>query len=429
MKFPLRFVYVNKYCWEISLLTLLCHQEGQEYIKDLLKIENLHDIEINIKYPNDYDRRKRLFENSTGINALTNFIARVKQNPNPIALTQISTIDLEEADNTKFCRKLFYFLFIAFMPKNKKLISKIEIKFNNKDVKKLSEGEKKLILIKCMTTVLAKKNSLLLLDEPDSSLHIHRKKEIKDIIDVENRTTILTTHSPKLLKEFSDENIFILNDGETGVEVTSAKNINAIEHLTNGEFTIMDATLAISNSKDILLVEGTNDYNYIMKAIAMLSPHYNNFNFHIINCGGADNVPAVIEQSLLSIIKDSQLCLCTFDHDQAGRNNYKRIIDISTQNNKPNIKAMYHTKIDGTQHENNEDFYMENYFPVDSYKSLILDTINSKNSFKELEEYQKPKSIIQKKYETFDTSKFENFRVLLDKALQIQTEFHSPEVV
>lgn len=427
IKYPLRFVYVNKYCWEISLLTLLCHQEGQQYIKDLLKIDNLEDIEINIHYPRDYNYRKRLFENSTGVNALTNFVERIKENTNPLALTQISTLDLNEPDNTKFCRKLFYYLFIASMPKNKKLITKIEIKFNNKDVKKLSEGEKKLILVKCMTTILAKNNSLLLLDEPDASLHIHRKKELKDIIDVEKRTTILTTHSPKLLKEFNEENIFILNETENGVEVIPSKSINAIEHLTNGEFSIMDATLAISNTKDILLVEGTNDYNYIMKAIQMLSPDYNNFNFHIINCGGADNVPALIEQSLLSILKDSQLCLCTFDYDDQGRRNFSKVNAISVSENKPNIISMYHTKLDGSNHINNEDFFMESYYPVDVYRNDILNAVNSKTTFRDLENLKKdlqpPKSIIKGKYLQLDRTNFENFRVLLDEIITIQARF------
>ena len=89
---------------------------------------------------------------------------------------------------------------------------------------------------------------------------------------------------------------------------------------------------------------------------------------------------------------------------------------------------MYHTKLDGTPHINNEDFYMEDYFPVDAYKTDIINTINGKTSFKQLEEYQKPKSIIQKKYETFDSSKYENFRVILDETLKIKREFHNPPV-
>lgn len=425
LKYPLHFVYVNKYCWEISLLTLLCHTDGQNYIKDLLKIDNLEDVQINFTFANNYEQRKRRFENSTGVNELTNFIERVKENPNPLAITQISTIDLNETDNTKFCRKIFYFLFIASMPKDKKLITNIDIKFNDSNIKNLSEGEKKLILVKCITTILAKENSLLLLDEPDSSLHIHRKQELKEIIDVENRTTILTTHSPKLIKEFDDKNIFILNDTDLGVDIIPAKDIDAIQHISNGEFSILDVTVAIHNKQDILLVEGTNDYNYITKSIEMLSPDYKDFNFHIINCGGADNVPAVLEQSLLSILNESQLCLCTFDYDIQGRRNFDKIIEISTNENKNNLKAMFHTKLDNTPHINNEDFYMENYFPLETYKNDILNSINSKTTFKQLEEYQKPKSIIQKKYESFDSSKYENFRVLLDEILQIKREFHN----
>ncbi len=427
IKYPLRFVYVNKYCWEISLLTLLCHEQGQQYIKDLLKIENLEDLEINIHYPRDYNYRKRLFENSTGVNALTNFVERIKENPNPLALTQISTLDLNEADNTKFCRKLFYYLFIASMPKNKKLITKIEIKFNNKDVKKLSEGEKKLILVKCMTTILAKNNSLLLLDEPDASLHIHRKKELKDIIDVENRTTILTTHSPKLLKEFDDENIFILNETENGVEVIPSKSINAIEHLTNGEFTILDVTLGISSKKDIILVEGEYDLVYINEAIKRINllkaNKFKNFDFLIINCGSAGNVPAIFREIIQPYLKEDQLCIATFDKDGAGNDGINGVKKALNNVIPSNVKLMYHTTPDDW--DSSKDYFMEDYFPLVAYKPILENRIAQMSKIKDFSQLSKDtvKNIIHTSYKNFEDSHYANFELILDEFTRLQTEF------
>ena len=428
-----KLLYINKFSWEFALIALLSSDDPiiKSFIKDILKIGDNVEVQFTIE-----EKNYGLYEDNEALSLIKRLVSLQKESANnSIPIQTISTLELGQQNNKDLTQKLFYYLFITGMPvkgdkiKADKIIRKTEIKFDNIDVKKLSEGEKKLILIYTITHLLADNKTLILLDEPDAHIHIERKKDIIDIIDKEDCFTLFTTHSPKILNCINENNIkLIKNTKETGVEVLKLDRINALSEITNGEFSIIDATLALSTSKDILLVEGTNDYNYIMQAIEKLSPDYDDYDFHIINCGGADNVPAVVEQSLLSILKDSQLCLCTFDYDGQGRRNYDKIIEIATGEGKANLKAMYHTKLDGTAHVNNEDFYMEDYFPVDAYKTDIINTINGKTSFKQLEEYQKPKSIIQKKYETFDSSKYENFRVILDETLKIKREFHNPPV-
>jgi predicted ATP-dependent endonuclease of OLD family len=44
--------------------------------------------------------------------------------------------------------------------------------------------------------VLGNENSLFLFDEPESHLHISRKKEVKKYLDKPNHFSLLTTHSP-----------------------------------------------------------------------------------------------------------------------------------------------------------------------------------------------------------------------------------------
>lgn len=423
-----KLLYINKYSWEFALIALLSSEQPaiKSFIKDVLNIGE--DVEVQFTID---ERNYGLYKDNDALSFIKRLVdLQMESETNTIPIQTIASIDLNQKDNQDFTQKLFYYLFITGMPvkgdkiKADKIIRKTEIKFNGINVKMLSEGEKKLILIYTITHLLADDKTLILLDEPDSHIHIERKKDIINIIDKEDCFTLFTTHSPKILNCINENNIrLIKNTADIGVEVLKLDKINALSEITNGEFSIIDATLAFSTSKDILLVEGTNDYNYIMKAIEKLSPQYDHFDFHIINCGGADNVPAVLEQSLLSILKDSQLCLCTFDYDNQGRRNLDKIIEIATNENKKNLKAMYHTKLDGTLHINNEDFYMENYFPIETYKIDIINSINSKTSFKQLEEYQKPKSIIEKKYKTFGNSKFENFRVLLDETIKIQTAF------
>lgn len=430
----LQFIYINKYSWESALLTLLCHEQSIDYIKNLLGINDLQDIDISFVFYDDYDTRKEKYSiSNTSELTIPQFTDRIKNEQEldanlKLKVSQISSIDLgnlqNENHNNEWCRKLFDFLFLATMPKNKKIIKRINIEFNNKDVRKLSEGEKKLLLIKCISSVLADNNSIVLYDEPDVSLHISRKKEIKNLIENKNHFTVLTTHSPKLIKELEEKNVFIVNNNNASVEVIDTDTIRNIEHITHNEFSLVDATLMYSLNKDILLVEGTNDYNYILEAISKLSPQFDNFNFHIINCGGADNVPTVLEQSIVNLLKPNQKCVCLFDYDGQGRRNFQKIEDIVINSGNNNIIPMYHPKDDGTPHtgtNEQDNFLMEYYFPVISYKNIIINEFQNKNTFRQLSEYQQPKSIIQNKYKSFNSIYYSNFAVLLQQLISEQT--------
>ena len=427
----LRFLYINKFSWSNALLTLLCHNEGNRFVKKLLGIENLQeDIKIQFQFSEKYEDRKSKFSiantSELTIPQLTDRIKKEQkdQADQYLKISQIATIDLgnilNEHKNLEWCKMFFEYLFLATMPKDKKLIESIKIEFNNKDIRKLSEGEKKLILIYTITHLLADDKTLVLLDEPDAHIHIERKEEIIKIIDKADCFTLFTTHSPTILNCIDEKNIrLVKNSDDSGVKVIELDKIKTLRKITNGQISIIDRTLVLTTLKDILLVEGTNDYNYIKKAIEKLSPDYDNYDFHIINCGGADNVPAVVKQSLLSILNNSQLCLCVFDNDDQGKRNYKKIEEISKEKKKSNLKAISHTEID------KKNLYIEDYFPVDCYKDLMLKAICKKQSFTELQQHQTAKSIIEKEYEKFEKSKFENFRVILNKMIEIKNDFHS----
>ena len=424
-----KLLYINKYSWEFALIALLCsdNKSIKNFINNILGIQDDVYVEFDIddsnydNYPNN--------EALSFIKRLNGF--RLEQKSGKISIETIKSMDIGQKNNDDFTRKVFYYLFVTGMPvKSKKInadkiIRETKIHFNKIDIKKLSEGEKKMILIYAITHLLSDNKTLVLLDEPDAHLHIERKKEIIDIINSQNCFTIFTTHSPKILNSIDDKNIkLVKNLQDNQVKILKLDKVEVLSRITNGEFTITDATLAMSTSKDILLVEGKDDCNYIKKAIEKLAPDYDGYSFHIINCGGADNVPTFLEQSLFSLLNSNQLCICTFDHDKQGIINYNKILDIANCNNKNNIKAMYHPKVDKTEHKKGIDFYIEDYFPVESYKTKIIEVINNKDSFKKLQEYRKPKSIIEDNYKKFEKSYFENFKVFLDKTLEIKDEFH-----
>ncbi len=86
---------------------------------------------------------------------------------------------------------------------------------------------------------------------------------------------------------------------------------------------------------------------------------------------------------------------------------------------------MFHTKPDGTEHTDNKDFYMEDYFPVDVYKDEILNDVKAKSSFKQFDQLKSPKTIIEKTFEHLTALQYDAFRSLLDKTISIQKAFHS----
>lgn len=419
-----RLLYVNKYIWEYALIALLCMDKDsypkiKTFTEDVLKI-NDNDVKISFDFDfeniNDYPR-----------NSVIDFIEELNntqvKNNNELSIDQIQTSSYKVFSSTEVIREMFYSLFITGMPvKNKKaqinvdkIIRKTEVKFNNIDVKKLSEGEKKLILIYTITQLLADEKTLVLLDEPDAHIHIERKKEIIDIIKDSKCFTLFTTHSPKVLTGIEEENLVLIKNSDSRAEIMKSDKIRTIRDITNGEFSIIDATLALSTTKNILLVEGTYDCKYIKKAMETFSPEYDDLNLHIMNCGGADNIPTVLEESLLGVLSSSQKCICLFDYDNPGQRNYDKVKKITEERQLNNVFPMYHPKPDGSIHEGNEIFLMENYFPIEAYKNIIIDSIKKKETFEALSEYQKPKSIIQKIYVRLAPEHFQNFRVLLDK--------------
>jgi len=428
--------YLNKYSWDIALIALMCSNKDsvKEFLKEVLNIEvnELITVDFNFdisKYPN-YSKN----------NDVLSLINRINPNPRKdvvsISINTLRTLDIGVADNDEFVKRIFFYLYIASMPKRNKqlkadkIINNIKISFNGLSVKSLSEGEKKLLLIKCIIDVLGNENMLFLFDEPDAHVHISRKKEIKKYLDKVNHFSILTTHSPTLLHLIHEQNIRIISNGEEGLEVIPAEKVTSIEKLSEGAFTLMDATLAFATKKDILLVEGTNDYKYFGKAIEILkrtkAPRYDSLDLAIINCGGAGNVAAVLKQIIVPYLNKSQLCIATFDNDKAGEDGIKGVKKVITETGTTNVKYIYHPKIAGWPAGN--DFYTEDYFPISSYKPSFESKVAQAVTFKGLSSLQNPKGIIEDIYENFSDVDYDNFQYLLDKIIQLQADFKAATV-
>ncbi|AXG72963.1 hypothetical protein DVK85_01425 [Flavobacterium arcticum] len=431
-----KLLYINKYTWEFALIALLCLEDPiiENFIQNILKIdvENLRiEFTFDLKNINTYPTNQ-------AIEFIQELVKTQSASNGSISIDKIQLSSYKTFTSTNIIKEMFYALFITGMPvKNvsakiytEKIITNTEIKFNDIDVKKLSEGEKKLILIYTITHLLADDKTLILLDEPDAHIHIERKKDIIDIIDKENCFTLFTTHSPKILNSIDENNIRLIKKSQdTGVEAIILDKVKALTELTNGEFSITDATLALSTAKDILLVEGENDLLYINEAIDRLNKlkrnKYANFNFLIINCGGAGNVPAIFREIVAPNLKPTQFCIATFDKDQSGKDGVSGIQKYLKKNPMTNVETMTHTTPQNW--EENKEFFMEDYFPIDVYRNILLEDINKKTKIKDFIQLSKDtvKSIINNNYKKFNDADFENFESLLDTFIEKQTAFHS----
>lgn len=424
-------IYLNKYSWNLALLALMCsdNQSSTDFLKEELNI--VVDDSITIDFTFDLSKYPFYKKNNEVLDLINRINPAPRTEKISININTLRTFELGTANNDEFVKRLFLYFYIASMPKKNKvlkvdkIITEIKINFNGLSVKSLSEGEKKLLLIKTIIDVLGNENSLFLFDEPDAHLHVSRKKEIKKYLDKENHFSILTTHSPTLLHIIKDENVRILSNGIYGLEVISGEKVKLIEQLTEGAFTLMDATLAFATTKDILLVEGTNDFKYFSKALDVLKrtkkPKYNNLDLTIINCGGAGNVAAVLTQVIIPYLRPTQLCIATFDNDKAGAEGIKSVRKVLAETPKSNVKIMCHPKLTNWLEAN--DFFTEDYFPISAYKPSYEAKVAAANTFKALSSIKNPKGIIEDIYEGFLDTDFDNFELLLDKIIGLQNEF------
>lgn len=308
-----------------------------------------------------------------------------------------------------------------------KIIKKTEIFFDDLDLPKLSEGEKKLILIYFMLNVLADENTLLLLDEPDAHIHIERKQDIIDMVSEANCFTIFTTHSPKILKCVSDENIRILRNTENGLEVINLDKFNAISEITNGEFSIIDASIALSSTKPLLLVEGKGDAAYISTAVHLLS-NKTELDIDILPFGGAGNAKGFIDE-LAKCLPNNKTIIVLFDRDEAGagreKGGMKSCVNFKSgrANEKTYIKDNFiFLMLPKTNDHKGADFLIEDYFSVEKKNEIAKRCIENAegafNSFpKDLR--QSIKDELGKNLDQYTIEEFTGFQVLIDKLKKI----------
>ena len=428
------FLYINKYCWKIALISLLCsnNDKVKDFLKYTLKIDSPSDVELDLSYD---DAKKASFQTHAALNWFYRIVQDGNQNINLniIATTDIYIAGRQVPEEHK-AKCVFNFLYLLSQPKknekNKidKLINDIKISVNigdNKiDFDDLSEGEKKLILIECITKVLGDVNSLVLLDEPDAHTHIAMKKELLKLISEFEGQIIMTTHSPMFVKMIQDNeknNLFYIENGK----ITESRN-NLIKKLSNDALTVLDGTL-YSKSNSYLLVEGKSDVNCIKAAINKFPEFEKLQDVSIISFNGASEAKVFFEQAFKDSIDCVKHLAFLFDYDQDGLKEWRNLEDII--NEYPNkctrifYQRNYDEELKPTSIDNKDSLLLEDLVHPSAYQQE-LDRIHSISSFHQLHAggkiSEKPiKDRIEGHCREFSQEQLRDFTPLLHKLLEV----------
>lgn len=446
-----KFLYVNKYCWKIALISLVCsnNAEVKSFLKKTLNISTPIDVELEFAID---DAKKEAFQTHTALswfNRITHD-GLIGINLNTIATTDIFVEGKQVLENEK-SKYIFNFLYLLSQPKkndrNKidKLINEIKVSVNvegNKiDFDNLSEGEKKLILIECITKVLGDENSLVLLDEPDAHTHIAMKKDLLKLISEFEGQTIMTTHSPMFLNKrwdgFDENNIFYLHDGK----IEDTEPLKHLAELTDNEIDYFEGSFILS-SKNILVTEGPYDILYLKHAINVFkdeNPTYNRLltDVAFMHSGGADNALSIYKETLEPVLAKMNKIAFIFDYDKQGFEGKEKVDQEVTSRADTKTTTLFYQEnytnaVLRKPTEKDPDSYMaEDLFHESTY-SLVLNKIHV-NSHKEIRNItwadvvnkrvnkttDAIKTYIEENYSNFDKAVLQAFKPILNQLLII----------
>ena len=432
--FSPKIMYINKYCWKIAFIALLCSRRDnvQKFLKDCCHYNDITDI--SIKFNIDIAKKKTFIKHSAyrwyeSISQNADLDGKI--NANIFATTDMTTYGAPDQYAPNY---VFQFLYLLSLPeKNKakkqtidKLINNISININGVDFGDLSEGEKKMILIECITQILGDENSLVLLDEPDAHTHIARKKELLEAIETFEGQTILTTHSPVFANLLKDDNTFYIESGS----LFDKDKSDIVVAISDKGIDVINGACIVS-SKFVVVVEGSGDVDYITKAISCLknsNPQYEQLmNLGFIPQGSADHTESFYDDIVSKLPQSVEKIIYLFDNDKPGKLNAEKI------KGKPKVstilyKPWYDKDFDHL-------YYIEDYIPTKYYpEEFVQDQLNLSNEG-EVKYYQlkevlnlasdlkgkvsKIKNEVKSKIKQMRAEDLVNFKPLLDQILKV----------
>lgn len=411
-----KMLFLSRHYWGLSLLSLLCsnNEAIKKFCTDELRINSVNEIrfELNVANYQDY--------------AITEVLSFVRKIENKATFDSLEDFKQFLVDNSVDSAMLYEYLYLAFTSKSGKIISAINVTFNDGlDVDALSEGGKKRMLIKAALEYAGQENTLFLLDEPDAHVHVKNKRFIVDTVKeyAANRHIFMTTHSPSVCRFVDNVPSIVMMDN--GKRVPVADQIEAGHKLAD------DATLynVLFSTKNIVVTEGKTDCIYIQKALENLSGSFPllKHETEFIPIGGTDS--EVSRDFLGKIAKlDGRRIIRLVDRDDSGlkcargligNNNLKKE-DINGYRTLFERGDVFLLMLPPNGEDFSQDFLIEDYFDHQKVLTLSQDYISNKfsgnfNSFPKVKDDLKKVLLPDFAKNTAAGADFEGFRILLEE--------------
>lgn len=445
----MRLMLINKYYWNVALLTLLLsgNETLKPFIENDLGITSISTIELkfNFKYFDDVNELLKTFINRINPDHESKIECNLEDLRNSIfysVLTDENGNILVDENGNKLLAEIgitdtevFQNLTQAYMPKNEKIIKDIIIQIDDDiTVEQLSEGEKKLILVKTVLEILSDEKTLVLMDEPDAHLHEGRKPALCNMMrEYPNRQIVIATHSP-IMAQIANEKELLMLELENGKStILTDEKIEKIKKLSGTSWDVIGQGMMLKSNRSLVVFEGKTDVKYVKRAIDLLkndNPSYDQLQVDFMSAGGADNMQFFITD-LLEVIPNSKKVIVFFDRDNEGQTGAATLLNLTTsdeaiahyndvkQNNLTVSFIPYKTGVTGG------DFLIEDYFSWDKTVKPMVDKAieNSHHPFKNLPKLSsRIKKGLEDKHMTFAKEEFEGFITLLDKIVKLSTE-------
>lgn len=303
----LNMVLVDKNYWQVIFLIMLAFQnQVDSFRKFLLETVRLNDVD---KILLEVDESALdTWQN----NSITYYFRQLLARRDADNILQVNQVNVDDA--------LIPFNVFLNLISVRSLITKLEIEYNHGiNASLLSEGEKKLMVVLFILEAIADERSLVLLDEPDSHIHVARKGELLYFLrQTVNRENLLTSHSPSLTALFDNNAVRMLDRHPNGcAKVVDMDKQTIVSKLTKNLWTLQEQQIFLASNDDILLVEGWTDEVYLKKALAKFNTEgkFTNLKFSCIPCNGASGVKLLKDKFSP---KEGQKMIALFDNDKAG---------------------------------------------------------------------------------------------------------------
>lgn len=445
----MRLMLINKYYWNVALLTLLLsgNETLKPFIENDLGITSISKIELkfNFKYFHDVNELLKTFVDRINPDHKSKIECNLEDLRNSIfysVLTDENGNILVDENGNKLLAEIgitdtevFQNLTQAYMPKNEKIIEDIIIQIDDDiTVEQLSEGEKKLILVKTVLEILSDEKTLILMDEPDAHLHEGRKPALYSMMrEYPNRQIVIATHSPIMAQLANEKELLMLEHEGGKATLLAEEKIDKIKHLTGTSWDVIGQGMMLKSNRPIVVFEGKTDVKYVKRAIDLLkndNPLYAQLQVDFMSAGGADNMQFFIAD-LLEVVPKSKKVVVLFDRDNEGQTGAAALSNLTTSDEaiahyndikRDNLIVSFIPYKTGV---NRGDFLIEDYFSWDKTVKPMVDKA-IENSHHPLKNLPKLSSRIKKgledKYMTFAKEEFEGFIALIDKIVVLSRE-------